>query len=141
MSKSENNAKIPKGVYITETVTGKVLYRASVTKASRHISLGSYPDVKKAHKAYLTALKVLENNSISLTLFASGNDEHLGGVRRPADFAGIVRLYAGYHLAERLDGLYAVLYAVVAALRLRMVPLHRGFGLPQETPRIHQGDL
>ena len=69
MSKSENNAKTPKGVYITETAAGKVLYRASVTKASRHISLGSYPDVKKAHKAYLTALKVLENNSISLDDF------------------------------------------------------------------------
>lgn len=69
MSDRSNPSTTLKGVYVTETKTGKVLYRASVTKASRHISLGSYPDEKKAHKAYLTALKVLENNSISLNDF------------------------------------------------------------------------
>ncbi len=54
-----------KGVYITKTASGKVLYRASVTKSGRHISLGSYPSEKKAHQAYLEAVRILENNSIS----------------------------------------------------------------------------
>ncbi len=59
------NEKLPKGVYITTTSTGKVLNRASITYHGRHISLGSYKSVAAAHKAYKTATQILENNSIT----------------------------------------------------------------------------
>ncbi|MCR4791457.1 MAG: hypothetical protein K5871_01765 [Lachnospiraceae bacterium] len=58
-----------KGVYIAGTASGRILYRASLTKNGRHISLGSYPTEKKAHLAYEEASKLLENNSISLNDF------------------------------------------------------------------------
>lgn len=63
------NGNSSKGVYVYVTPSGKTLYRASVTKNGRHISLGSYPSEDKAHKAYVTALKVLEDVSISLNDF------------------------------------------------------------------------
>ena len=58
-----------KGVYITRTASGKTLYRASVTRNGRHISLGSYPSEKHAALAYQDAISILENNSISLDDF------------------------------------------------------------------------
>ena len=64
MEKSQKN--ILKGVYITTTASGKILYRASVTRNGRHISLGSYDSEEKAHLAYQDATGILENNSISL---------------------------------------------------------------------------
>ena len=67
--KNPDNSNLPKGVYITVTPAGKTLYRASVTHRGRHISLGSYPSVKKAHSAYLSAAQILQNNSITLNDF------------------------------------------------------------------------
>ena len=64
-----HSSKTPKGVYIYRTPSGTVLYRASVTKNGRHISLGSYQNEKKAAAAYKCANKVLENVSITLNDF------------------------------------------------------------------------
>lgn len=65
-----NDHKSPlKGVYITKTSAGKILYRASVTRCGRHISLGSYPSEITANLAYQDAISILENNSISLDDF------------------------------------------------------------------------
>ena len=59
-----NDHKSPlKGVYITKTSAGKILYRASVTRCGRHISLGSYPSEKSANLAYQDAISILENTS------------------------------------------------------------------------------
>lgn len=65
----ESKNKNLKGVYVYKTPAGATLYRASVTKSGRHISLGSYANEKKASDAYKCALKVLENGSISLNDF------------------------------------------------------------------------
>ncbi|MBP1584868.1 MAG: hypothetical protein ILP17_04170 [Lachnospiraceae bacterium] len=54
---------------MTRTASGKTLYRASVTRNGRHISLGSYPSEKHAALAYQDAISILENNSISLDDF------------------------------------------------------------------------
>jgi len=66
---NSRDKKTSKGVYIYKTPAGTILYRASVTKNGRHISLGSYPSEKKASEAYKCAIKVLENVSITLNDF------------------------------------------------------------------------
>lgn len=43
------------GVYIIKKKDGSPLYRASITHAGKHISLGSFPDEQTAHRAYLEA--------------------------------------------------------------------------------------
>lgn len=47
------------GVYTTSKKDGTTLFRASITVKDKHISLGSYPNEDAAHKAYLSAKRVL----------------------------------------------------------------------------------
>lgn len=54
------------GVYQTTLKNGTVSYRASITHRKKHISLGSYPEEKKAHAAYLLALSVLSDSTLRI---------------------------------------------------------------------------
>ncbi len=49
------------GVYETTLKDGTISYRASITHQKKHISLGSYPEEKTAHAAYLLAFSVLSD--------------------------------------------------------------------------------
>lgn len=53
------------GVYQSFKKNGEIYYRASVTYRGKHISLGSYPCEESANKAYLLAVKILTDNSVS----------------------------------------------------------------------------
>ena len=54
------------GVYSTALKDGTPSYRASITYRGRHISLGSFDDIKKAAKAYKDASRVLEDPNFSI---------------------------------------------------------------------------
>ncbi len=51
------------GVYETSLKDGTPSYRASITWQKKHISLGSFPEEKAAHAAYLLAFSVLSEKS------------------------------------------------------------------------------
>ncbi|NLY48464.1 MAG: hypothetical protein GX059_05530 [Clostridiales bacterium] len=51
------------GVYPARKKNGESYFRASITYMNKHISLGSYSTEAKAHKAYQTARKVLDNKA------------------------------------------------------------------------------
>lgn len=53
------------GVYLSSKKNGEIYYRASVTYRGKHISLGSYPCEESANKAYLLALKILTDYSVT----------------------------------------------------------------------------
>ncbi|MBO7600255.1 MAG: hypothetical protein J6S95_03790 [Lachnospiraceae bacterium] len=50
------------GVYIDNLKSGKPNFRASITRNSKHISLGSYPSESEAGEAYLFAEKLLSSD-------------------------------------------------------------------------------
>lgn len=54
------------GVYATTKKDGSPSFRASLTFQSKHISLGSYSDEKKAALAYQTGRHILENPAIRI---------------------------------------------------------------------------
>lgn len=54
------------GVYETTLKDGTPSYRASITHQKKHISLGSYPEEKTAHDAYLLAFSVLTDKSFKI---------------------------------------------------------------------------
>lgn len=54
------------GVYTATKKDGTTYYRASITYANKHISLGSFDSEKKAHKAYCEADKLIHNPSVSI---------------------------------------------------------------------------
>ncbi len=59
------NQNLP-GVYESTKKDGTLYYRASLTYKRKHISLGSFSSAKKANRAYLEGLKILESNRKSL---------------------------------------------------------------------------
>lgn len=54
------------GVYPTTLKDGTASYRASITYRQKHISLGSFPEEKEAHAAYLLALSVLSGHTAKI---------------------------------------------------------------------------
>ncbi len=54
------------GVYAAHKKNGELYYRSSVTYQNKHISLGSFPDEAQANCAYLDALRLLKDASVSL---------------------------------------------------------------------------
>ena len=54
------------GVYETTLKNGTPSFRASITHQKKHISLGSFPDEKTAHNAYLLAFSLLSEDSFEI---------------------------------------------------------------------------
>ena len=59
------------GVYSTALKDGTPSYRASITYQGKHISLGSFADIKKASKAYKEASKILDDPTFSIESYKS----------------------------------------------------------------------
>ncbi len=57
------------GVYSTTLKDGTSSFRASITYSGKHISLGSYGDIKMASKAYTEAAKVLESEDMTISSY------------------------------------------------------------------------
>ncbi len=51
------------GTYLSKKKDGTPLYRASLTHAGKHISLGSFPSEETAHSAYLEAIRLFSEPS------------------------------------------------------------------------------
>ena len=49
------------GVFSAKKKDGTIYYRSSFTYKSKHISLGSFPTEKEAHKAYLEANSIMDS--------------------------------------------------------------------------------
>ena len=56
------------GVYVIQKKNGSPLYRASITHAGKHISLGSFADEQTAHRAYLEASSLFATMQPTSTL-------------------------------------------------------------------------
>lgn len=54
------------GVYETTLKDGTASFRASITHKKKHISLGSFPEEKTAHEAYLLAFSVLSEETTGI---------------------------------------------------------------------------
>ncbi len=54
------------GVYETTLKDGTPSFRASITYQKKHISLGSFPEEKSAHDAYLLAFSVLSDHTLGI---------------------------------------------------------------------------
>ena len=55
-----------KGVFKTKKKDNTEYYRVSITKSGKHISLGSFSNVKDADKCYESAHKVLNDKAINI---------------------------------------------------------------------------
>lgn len=55
------------GVFSATKKSGEVYFRASLTYRRKHISLGSFPTPEKAHTAYLEGLRLLSDETLSLS--------------------------------------------------------------------------
>lgn len=64
--KGKKAAKHPAGVTPARKKDQSVYYRASITFHGRHISLGSFPTSKEAHKAYREASLILSDPDASI---------------------------------------------------------------------------
>ncbi len=54
------------GVYIAKKKSGEVYYRSNITYRNKHISLGSFPTEEAAHKAYRTAGRITNEESLTV---------------------------------------------------------------------------
>lgn len=63
------------GTYLSKKKDGSPLYRASITHAGKHISLGSFPSEEEAHSAYLEAAHLLSEQSSFVLLLDSYQEE------------------------------------------------------------------
>lgn len=54
------------GVYQARKKDGTMYYRASITIKNKHISLGSFPDEKTAHRAYVQAGELMKNPDLAV---------------------------------------------------------------------------
>ena len=54
---------MPTGVYIAKKKDNTEYYRVSFTFKNKHISLGSFDDIKKAEKVYKNAVAIINNSS------------------------------------------------------------------------------
>lgn len=61
------------GVQISKKKDNTVYYRSSITYKSKHITLGSYPTMEEAHKAYKEAHEIINNIHITLLDFSDTN--------------------------------------------------------------------
>ncbi len=57
------------GTFVATKKDGTVYYRSSITWKRKHISLGSYPTEKKAHRAYLLATEILGGSSHTIASY------------------------------------------------------------------------
>ncbi len=57
------------GVYETTLKDGTPSYRASITYCGKHISLGSFSNIKRAATAYKDAAKVLEDETLDISSY------------------------------------------------------------------------
>ena len=64
------------GVYLNKKKDGSPLYRASITHAGKHISLGSFPDENTAHRAYLEASSLLSTMQPTRMLLEHYRSDH-----------------------------------------------------------------
>lgn len=62
--------KLP-GVYQAKKKDNSIYYRASITFRKKHISLGSYDTMMKAHAAYLEAASLIDDNRFSLSDYST----------------------------------------------------------------------
>jgi len=63
------------GVYVIQKKDGSPLYRASITHAGKHVSLGSFPDEQTAHRAYMEASSLFSTSQPAITLLDFYKDE------------------------------------------------------------------
>ena len=63
------------GVYLIHKKDGSPLYRASITHAGKHVSLGSFPDEQTAHRAYLEASSLFATTQPAATLLEYYREE------------------------------------------------------------------
>ncbi len=56
------------GVYLANHKDNSTYFRASITYRNKHISLGSYATELQAHQAYLEALHILSDTSVTLDI-------------------------------------------------------------------------
>lgn len=63
------------GVYQATKKDGTIYYRTSITYKNKHISLGSYPTPEESHTAYLEAVTITKDSSITLDSYI--HREHL----------------------------------------------------------------
>lgn len=63
------------GVYLIQKKDGSPLYRASITHAGKHISLGSFPNEQTAHRAYLEASSLFATMQPAFTLLEHYKEE------------------------------------------------------------------
>ena len=59
------------GTYLNKKKDGSPLYRASITHAGKHISLGSFPSEETAHLAYLEAGRLLSGKDSTAAMLNS----------------------------------------------------------------------
>lgn len=57
------------GVFPAVKKNGEVYYRASLTYRSRHISLGSFSDARKAHAAYLEGTRITGSSDCAISSY------------------------------------------------------------------------
>ncbi|MBO4980330.1 MAG: hypothetical protein J6C84_00315 [Lachnospiraceae bacterium] len=61
------------GVFSAVKKSGEVYFRASLTYRRKHISLGSYPDAHRAHRAYLEGNRLLSDPAVTLLSYRSSS--------------------------------------------------------------------
>ena len=54
------------GVYSAKKKNGTTYYRSNITRGGKHISLGSFPTEDAAHRAYLEAIHIFDDDSVNL---------------------------------------------------------------------------
>ena len=57
------------GVYTAKKKNGTIYYRSSITYRKKHISLGSFEQEEKAHRAYKEASFLLNHQEVSLSSY------------------------------------------------------------------------
>lgn len=61
------------GVFKAQKKDGTLYYRSNITYRRKHISLGSFPCQETAHKAYLEAGRLLQDNTLKPEDYPQGN--------------------------------------------------------------------
>ncbi len=67
---TEINKSLP-GTFIAKKKDGSIYYRSSFTYKNKHISLGSFDTMNKAHEAYLEANRITVSNDYSISDYTS----------------------------------------------------------------------
>lgn len=64
---------LPKGVYAANKKDNSIYYRASITFHRKHISLGSFSSIERAHQTYLEADRILHNTEITIREYTNAS--------------------------------------------------------------------